>query len=41
MQYQVVFQPSYALLIVGLDAGERVRAEAGAMVSMAAGTAPA
>lgn len=36
MQYQIVFQPSYALLIVGLDAGERVRAEAGAMVSMAA-----
>jgi uncharacterized protein (TIGR00266 family) len=34
MQYQIVFQPSYALLIVGLDAGERVRAEAGALVSL-------
>jgi uncharacterized protein (TIGR00266 family) len=37
MQYQIVFQPSYAILIVSLGAGERVRAEPGALVSMAAG----
>ncbi len=36
MQYQILYQPSYALLIVRIDAGERIRAEAGAMVSMSA-----
>jgi len=36
MHYQIVFQPSYALLIVGLDTDERVRAQAGAIVSMSA-----
>ena len=36
MHHQIVFQPSYALLIVGLDAGDHVRVDAGALVSMAA-----
>lgn len=34
MRYEIRYQPSYALAIVHLDAGERFRAEAGAMVSM-------
>lgn len=34
MQYAIQFQPSYSLAVVQLAAGERVRAEAGAMVSM-------
>jgi uncharacterized protein (TIGR00266 family) len=34
MQYEIRYQPSYALAVVTLNAGERFRAEAGAMVSM-------
>lgn len=34
MRYEIRNQPSYALAVVTLDAGERFRAEAGAMVSM-------
>lgn len=34
MQYEIQYQPSYALAIVHLDTGERFRAEAGAMVTM-------
>jgi uncharacterized protein (TIGR00266 family) len=34
MQSKVLYQPSYSLLIVALDEGESVLAEAGAMVSM-------
>ena len=34
MQYEIRYQPSYALAVVTLNAGERIRAEAGAMVSM-------
>ena len=34
MHYEIRYQPSYALAVVTLDANERFRAEAGAMVSM-------
>lgn len=34
MRYEIRYQPSYSLAVVTLDAGERIRAEAGAMVSM-------
>ncbi len=34
MQHKILYQPSYSLLIVTLDQGEAVLAEAGAMVSM-------
>lgn len=34
MRYEIQYQPSYALAVVTLDANERFRAEAGAMVSM-------
>ncbi len=34
MQYEIRYQPSYSLAVVTLNAGERFRAEAGAMVSM-------
>jgi uncharacterized protein (TIGR00266 family) len=34
MRYEIRYQPSYALAVVHLDANERFRAEAGAMVSM-------
>ncbi len=34
MRYEIRHQPAYALAIVTLDANERFRAEAGAMVSM-------
>jgi uncharacterized protein (TIGR00266 family) len=34
MQFQVQYGPSYALGIISLDAGEKIQAEAGAMVSM-------
>lgn len=34
MRYEIRYQPSYSLAVITLDAGERVRAEAGAMVSM-------
>ncbi len=34
MRHEVKYQPSYALALVTLDAGESIQAEAGAMVSM-------
>lgn len=34
MQYRIEFGPAYAVTIVDLDPGERIKAEAGAMVSM-------
>jgi uncharacterized protein (TIGR00266 family) len=34
MRYEIRYQPSYSLAVVTLDANERFRAEAGAMVSM-------
>lgn len=34
MRYEIRYQPSYSLAVVTLDAKERFRAEAGAMVSM-------
>lgn len=34
MRYEIRYQPSYSLAVVTLDQGERIRAEAGAMVSM-------
>ncbi len=34
MRHEVKYQPSYALAIIDLDAGESIQAEAGAMVSM-------
>lgn len=34
MKYEVKYGPSYALGIISLDAGEKVQAETGAMVSM-------
>lgn len=34
MKHSVQFQPAYSLAVVQLAAGERIRAEAGAMVSM-------
>jgi uncharacterized protein (TIGR00266 family) len=37
MDHRIDYRPSYALLTVELDAGESVRAEAGAMVSYSAG----
>lgn len=37
MNYEVLYRPSYSLLLVGLGGGESVCAEAGAMVSMSGG----
>lgn len=34
MKHQVLYQPSYSLAVVQLDAGEAIMAESGAMVSM-------
>jgi uncharacterized protein (TIGR00266 family) len=34
MRHEIRYSPSYSLLIVTMEAGERLRAEAGAMVSM-------
>lgn len=34
MRYEVKYSPAYALAIVSLDAGEKLQAETGAMVSM-------
>ncbi|HYF78849.1 MAG TPA: TIGR00266 family protein [Symbiobacteriaceae bacterium] len=36
MKVEVLYQPSYSLAVVSLDAGEEVQAEGGAMVSMSA-----
>jgi uncharacterized protein (TIGR00266 family) len=36
MQHQILYRPSYSLLIVQLEAGESLAAETGAMVSMSA-----
>jgi len=37
MKHQILYQPSYALLQIGLAAGEAITAESGAMVSMSGG----
>ncbi len=37
MQHEILYQPSYSLLVVRLAAGEEVVAETGAMVSMSGG----
>ena len=34
MRYQILYQPSYSLVVVQLDRGEAIMAESGAMVSM-------
>jgi uncharacterized protein (TIGR00266 family) len=34
MKHQILYQPSYSLAVVQLDAGEAITAESGAMVSM-------
>ena len=34
MKYQILYQPSYSMAVVQLDAGEAIMSEAGAMVSM-------
>lgn len=34
MKHQIVYQPSYSMAIVGLDRGEKILAESGAMVAM-------
>lgn len=34
MKHQILYQPSYSLAVVALDAGEQIMAESGAMVSM-------
>src|SRR3990170_5954371 len=34
MKHEVMYGPSYALGIISLEAGEKIQAEAGAMVSM-------
>jgi len=34
MQIEIRYQPSYALALVTLDAGETIQAESGAMVGM-------
>ena len=34
MKYQILYQPSYSLAVVNLDAGEQIMTESGAMVSM-------
>ena len=39
MRVEVRYQPSYALAIAGLEPGEAIRVEAGAMVAMSAGMA--
>jgi uncharacterized protein (TIGR00266 family) len=36
MQYEILYRPSYSLLVVKLGAGEALTAETGAMVSMSA-----
>jgi uncharacterized protein (TIGR00266 family) len=36
MQYQIMYQPSFALAVLTLEPGEEVQAESGAMVSMSA-----
>jgi uncharacterized protein (TIGR00266 family) len=37
MQHQVLYRPSYSLLVVDLAAGEELKAEPGALVSMSGG----
>lgn len=37
MQHEILYRPSYSLLRVNLERGERLAAEAGAMVSMSSG----
>ncbi|MCC7550364.1 MAG: TIGR00266 family protein [Methanobacterium sp.] len=37
MDYEILYQPSYALLKLDLDSSEQVNAEAGALVSMSSG----
>jgi uncharacterized protein (TIGR00266 family) len=37
MDYEILYQPSYALLKLNLDRSEKVNAEAGALVSMSSG----
>jgi uncharacterized protein (TIGR00266 family) len=37
MQHEVLYRPSYSMLVVRMSAGEQVLAEAGAMVSMSSG----
>jgi len=34
MKHQILYQPSYSLAVVALDAGEQIMTESGAMVSM-------
>jgi uncharacterized protein (TIGR00266 family) len=34
MKHQILYQPSYSLAVVNLDAGEQIMTESGAMVSM-------
>lgn len=34
MKHQILYQPSYSLAVVSMDAGEQLMAESGAMVSM-------
>lgn len=34
MKHQILYQPSYSLAVVSLDAGEQIMTESGAMVSM-------
>lgn len=34
MRYQILYQPSFSLAVVGLERGEQIMAESGAMVSM-------
>jgi uncharacterized protein (TIGR00266 family) len=36
MRYQILYQPSYSLVVVQLEQGEAIMAESGAMVSMSA-----
>jgi uncharacterized protein (TIGR00266 family) len=37
VQHEILYRPSYSMLVVRLDAGEQVIAEAGAMVAMSSG----
>jgi uncharacterized protein (TIGR00266 family) len=37
VRHEVLYRPSYSMLVVQMDAGEQVLAEAGAMVSMSSG----
>ena len=34
MKYEIRYKPSYSMLVVGLEQGEKIRAEAGAMTYM-------